>query len=372
MHISWNVIAQDDVNNYDCPTSSFKYSRLYKKYFENKQYDSVQLVLNKWLEYCGEREIVMRSKILLDAKTNSLQERNIPEGMIKLLLEYLERMSYSGIQAKYAYEYNLPRYCYIPIKEQYDHFLTEEFKKLKLNDNQPQINFIIEQYRYEGEQNFNSIEYEPQLRNTPLYIEYMSLKKEDDYDMQELNGSKEQYIRVGFMAGAWIPLNKNNVLGTHPELGIELGTNKKRYNVFLNFQIRFLNSKNEYTVSDKLEGTYSSKRFLSIKPSLDFDYALLIKQKYSMKLVTGAGIDLLETRQQDDIKDIYADNVTTYNLNVGFNLLSKLTNGQELGLYARYHLIDYKINNKVNFNVNPVSIGFLYRIDDKSYNYRYR
>ncbi len=332
-------------DNYDCPTSSYVNSEKFITYYLNENLDSAQFVINDWVEKCGYREVVIRAQTLLDFRKDDRTEIN--SNSFFSLIEFIHRDTISGIRTKYFYEYNRPYYSYIPISESYDKFTKVAFDKLP---NQKSNELELVRKVYSGNyQNFFEDLKSPDLNGSSLQKSY------NNYINDNIKLTEGHY---SIFTGMWIPISEST-LGSHPEIGFQLGMKKRKWNYDLTILFRFLKSKNEYQVLRKQTNQFEpTNLFFGGYMGIETGYDIIQHKKHEIQIVGGIGFDGFDALKQSG--ELNAVSTFSYNLNFGAKWRKYINSNSYFGLGIRYNIIDYSIRNKVNFNEYPISINVIY------------
>ncbi|MEM9822973.1 MAG: hypothetical protein AAF985_17975 [Bacteroidota bacterium] len=359
------IAAQEQIDylHYDCPTSSYLYSRQFEYYFKNNQLDSVEHVLNLWATRCGSREVVTRAKTIFDLYRGQFDEDNYDEDWLGLLIAFERRMHNIRLNFYKRYEYSRPYYGYIPFAEDFDLFTQELAFRLQSNYPQKSLeNELCRFYATGSDSLFIALE-NPPLDSSQLGKIY--------------NSSSSPYSRevgLSFFTGVWIPTGDIQLFGVHPEIGLSIGGKAHEIETNLVFAIRILGSRETYNVFREQDNrTINSRAFFSAMVGLEFGRNVLVLKNHELQFNLGFAYENLNVFKEEEEFD--SINVGTYNFNVGltYRLFSKRRGF--IGLRLRYHFVDYTLGNKLDINGFPYSIGLVFggvkKVRDYGHHYLY-
>jgi len=75
-------------------------------------------------------------------------------------------------------------------------------------------------------------------------------------------------------------------------------------------------------------------------------------------LTGGVAFDGFDALTEDKDNDLKAESTWTYNFNFGLGYRYYVTNKFYLGLRGKYNIVDYALNNVIDFTGNPITIQF--------------
>ncbi|MFK8105439.1 MAG: hypothetical protein AB8G15_23200 [Saprospiraceae bacterium] len=348
---SWIGISQQtNPAAYDCPTSSYRNAELFQQYFLASQLDSAELVMTDWLDKCELREVTLRATLLLQMEKGNFNEKNVPDNFLDLLIEFIERDTITGINRKMWYEYNRPYYCYIPIGEKFDQFTCKQFQVLA--DQQTGLAALISGV-YGGAH--------PVLFEELQKKNYATTKLGQQYNAYVQRYSNQLEANFAIFAGVWIPLNSNQPLGVHPELGFQLGGKKGKWKYDLSIAFRFLKAESFYLA--KREETAlleSTNHYFGGFVGFDVGYEVWKLKRNEIQFFTGIAYDGFDALQSEG--ELNGQSVGSYNLNMGWTYRHYLKRGKYIGLMLKYNVVDYTLNNVVDFNVQPLTVSLVFGV----------
>lgn len=356
--LSFNVFSQKIDSNMvqssklDCTLIPLNSAMYYQQYIEENKIDSAGLIINYWQNTCGKSEPIFRAKVLLSLiEKGCLDDSLQTDDAINNLILYSYRMDIEKYANYIEYDDNPSYFGYIPISKDYDSFTKQEAKILKNKFNSKSIEYAICEF-YGGNTDSLSIRFQADsLKNTKLGKEYnKALRK-------YLN---EPLFVVNFSSGAWIPTGMNmKNFGIHPDLGFLFGIQYKKMTYSIDWHTRFVNTQDSYLARRyKDSDPEKTKRFFCNYLGFDVKRNLIEDKRVELKAVCGLGLDFLEVFSSDNDEEYNGTLITSYNFNFGLGGIYKF-NGFNLGVEAKYNIVDYTLGHHVDFKGNYFSLSFI-------------
>lgn len=338
---------------FDCNDVSPTCALLFVKYLKENKTDSAGRLLNYWENKCGNREPVQRARIILALQTGAYHDSMLNRGILSVVINYQNRLR-AGIENDgYTYDYYRPYYGYIPVNQEFDKFTAKTAKKLKLRYTEGSIERLFADfYSDEPDSIFARIQ-SVRYSNSRLYQEY--------YNEIDTWLNKPEF-HISFTTGIWIPTGGISGFGPHPELGFQMGVKNKKLNYDLTICFKFGNTARPYyarrvKVNDTLVQT---SHFLGGYIGLDFGYDVLVKHRHELQLQAGLGLDGFDVFDKDSYYYSDAASVMTYNFNFGAEHRFYFSGSFYLGLQVKYNIVDYSINQIVDFTGNPFTVRLIF------------
>lgn len=350
------IFAQDFDNlmvkkQLDCSDISYNSSLLFERYFTENKIDSAKSLLIYWQGKCGLREPIQRARLLIAIKENNFQDSLLTEGVLSYVFNYQNRMDMIKYNNYYSYDNYKPYYGYIPVGQEFDKFTKKSFGNLKSNFGTDKMEYLIcEFYSDNSDTIFSKIQTKD-YDNSLLSKEYK--RTADKYlNMAELH--------MSWITGVWIPTGDIKKLGTHPELGFQIGAKYKKMNYDLIMAFKFGNSANDYyarrTKSSNLELT---DHFFGGHIGVDLGRDIYARNAHEIQITGGVAFDGFDALEENKDLDLKSASVWTYNFSFGLGYRYYVTNSFYLGLRAKYNVVDYTLNNIIDFTGNPITIQFI-------------
>ncbi|GIM50531.1 hypothetical protein [Capnocytophaga stomatis] len=331
-----------------CSDVSYNSTSLFEEYYNNNNLESAKRLLEYWEGKCGLTEPLQRAKLLLSIYENRFFEGLLTDRAIYYIISYQNRMQLIEEKKEYLYENYASYYDYVPIGKDFDKFTQKEFEKLKEKFKTESTEYLLCDF-YSG--NHNNI-FEKLQENT---YETSFLVKEYKERVSEFIDLPEAHLSI--LTGAWIPTGKLNVLGTHPELGFQLGLKNKKMNYDFVMSIRFLKSANEYMAKrDKEEDYIPTRHFFGGHIGAEVGRDIYRKGNNEIQIVSGLAFDGFDALKKDEEAGLKSASTTSYNINFGIAYRYYFKNNAYLGLRIKYNIVDYTLNKVVNLTGNPISL----------------
>ncbi|HRG08169.1 MAG TPA: autotransporter outer membrane beta-barrel domain-containing protein [Cyclobacteriaceae bacterium] len=356
----------------DCPDIAYNSAQYFVKYMDENKIDSAHLLLDYWQSKCGLREPVFRAKLLLALKTQTFSDSLITDKILDYIFMYRNRLDFITNPDPFGQRYeDYKSYLgFVPPGEAFDTFTRQLASTLKwIYPTHSTEYMLAEFYGDNPDEIFTKIQ-TGTYSTSPLAIEY--------------NKTVNRFINLpeahmSWITGVWIPTGALKTLGTHPELGFQLGAKHKKMNYDLTFSFKFVNSPNTYLArrSGVLEPT---KQFFGGYIGVDVGRDIYFRNGNEWQVIGGIGFDGFDALKEDKDNDIESVSVGSYNFNFGLAYRYYVNNNFYIGLRAKYNVVDYTLNRVIDFTGNPITIQFIvggvnnyYRnhyLDDLKYKYR--
>ena len=333
----------------NCENVAYNSSRLVDRYFNSRNYDSINVVCNKWEEFCGVTEPVFRLKVLMQIQNKVFSEDWMDQNnLLNYIFLYLDRLDYAkGSNSKLVYErYKIP-FGYIPLNSQFDD-LTVIWANSMLESRtlQPIEKAFCLLYSNQSDVFWRL------LKNQ----EIAGSKLQTVYQEQTRKANRLGETNIGFMSGVMIPSgNLLEYIGVKPQFGIQFGYKVNKVQYDLSILIRSGSSRKEYLIIYQGEPK-TTDHYLGGYLGLDLAYELSRKKRNEFGIVGGIAYDGFDVVAGDTEKDIKGKSINSLNLNfgLGYRFCGKRFN--YLGIQTKYNFVNYKNSGGTNFGGNYISL----------------
>lgn len=350
-----------------CDEITVNSSYLFADYIDRNEIDSAAMILDYWTIKCGRTEPVYRAKIILYL----VQNKNIDPIIDSSALDYIEMYRYRIEKSKtdtyHHYEKYIKDYGYLPFNSKFDS-LTKKIALQYLNKvSTRSVDYLFcEFYGGVNDSIFYKIQHND-FKGTNMaigYYKFISMLK------------SYMYMNLSISGGAWIPTGSMKKFGIKPLFGFNMELEKNNITYKLNAMVRFGNSNVIYQAKNKETNRIeSTNEFSGANVGFDVGWILLRTKKADFKVQAGLGLDFIDVFPDKDTEDNIDVSTTLYtynfNLGLGYRYHFKST---FLELNAKYHFVDYRLGNIVDFSANPITIylsfgipGFNFRDQHLSY-----
>jgi len=333
-------------------------------FYSIKEYDSASMVLDNWEALCGTSEPIIRTRILFAIRNNTFSEDLYDSTIVDDMLNYMIRMDTSRPSGMYN---NYKAYFgYVPLRGDYDKFtqsVASELLERIFYD--PAELLFAELYANVLPDAAKTLQKDTTYLNTSLRGYYY--KRVDKY-------LKQPEVHIGFYTGMWIPFENAAWLGNHPLIGFQIGLRSRKMIYNLSLDLKFLKSKNEYTILR--DGyTETTSTYAGIYFGADIEREVFNFGKNTINLLGGIGydgFDSVKVNTEDDNPDNDKSHmISSMNTNFGLGYRHIFKNKNYIGLQGKYHFVNYDNAGGTNFAGNCVTIsvslgGFVN--EKKSYN----
>ena len=336
----------------DCSDISYNSGLYFIRYMDENKTDSAVSLIKYWESKCGMREPLFRAKVLLALKLNEFNDSLFTEGTLNNIFNYQNRMTMIKYSNYYSYDDYKSYYGFIPPGQEFDKYTQSLARTLKKNYKPETIEYLLAEFYGD---NCDTILSKIQAKT------YSESGLAKDYERSVERYANMSEMHMSWITGIWIPTGELKKLGNHPELGFQMGAKHKKMNYDITLTFKFLNASNEYygrhtKTSDTLELT---NHFFGGHIGFDVGRDIYAKNSHELQLTGGIAFDGFDVFEGNINKDIEAESTWTYNLNFGLEYRYYVTNAFYLGLRAKYNIVDYSLNNVVDFTGNPITIQFV-------------
>lgn len=354
--LSFTVTGQPDavskLKTYQCPDIAYSSSIAFTEFVNKKQYDSAQQVLKYWESKCGMREPIFRAQLVIAFATEQNVDSLINEESLYFLKSYLQRAEMIKSRDFSRYDYSYPYFGFVPIGQEFDSFTVDFFKAQYTLEKPGTTNFVLcEIYGNNADTLFTILQVE-EYRESSLAVEYYKLVN------TEIN---KPDMHIACFVGAWIPTGGITKLGTHPDIGFQVGAKYRKINIDLTASFKFIRSKTPYYAtrvrSDK--SVVLTDKFFGGYLGVDAGYDMWKRKSHEVQALFGAGVDGFDAIDQDTVRQLKSETTWTYNFNLGIGYRYYINNSLYVGLRAKYNFVNYALNGVVDFTGNPFTIHFV-------------
>jgi len=335
----------------DCSDISYNISVLFVKYMKENKTDSAGSVIKYWQMKCGEREPMYRAKILLALKNGTFKDSLITEATLSHIFNYFERIEIIKYAKYYTYDQYKSYFGYIPPGQEFDNYTMQLARELVNNYDPKSLEYLLaEMYGDNSDTIFSKIQ-DKNYAETNLGREYYK--------------TVERYVKMpeahmSWVTGVWIPTGSLKKLGPHPEVGFQIGAKHRKMNYDLTLTFKFLRSANYYYArrSNTPDSPERTNHFFGGYIGFDIGRDLFLKNGHEVKLTGGLAADGFDALKENTEIGLKSASVWSYNFNAGLEYRYYINNTFYLGLRAKYNIVDYTLNEVIDFTGNPVTVQF--------------
>jgi len=353
--ISISAIAQTNIDKEllaqtpNCENVAFNSSRLVDRYFERKNYDSINVVSNRWEEFCGTTEPVFRMKVLQQIQSKSFSEEWINKDyLMNFIFLYLDRLDYSKEpNAKLIYERYKISFGYISFNSPFDDLTVIWANSLLENEDLLPVERAFCLLYSNQTDAFWQILKDQKVTGTKL---------QEVYEEQVRKTKRMVEGNLGLMSGVMLPFgNLSEYIGIKPAFGFQLGFKSNRIQYDLTFLIRAGKAVKDYQViylnepkmTDQCVGGYMG---------LDFAYELSRNKRHEFDFLSGFGYDGFSAIEGDTKNGIEGKSINSFNLNLGFGYRIYTKKMNFYGIQTKYNFANYNNSGGTDLGGNYISL----------------
>jgi len=344
-----NIDQELMVQTPNCENVAFNSSRLIEHYFGQKNYDSINVVFNRWEEFCGTTEPLFRLKVLHQIQIGKYSEDWIDkEYLMNFIYLYLDRLDYSKQpNAKLIYErYKIP-FGYITFNSPFDDLTVIWANSLLEHDNLLPVERAFCLLYSNQTEAFWKMMKNKQLSGTKL---------QEEYALQVGKTKKMVEGNFGFMTGLMLPFsNLKDVVGVKPIFGFQFGLKQNKLQYDLTMLLRSGKTKQEYLIIYQGEPKMTDYYFGGYV-GLDVDYELWKNKKKEFDLLTGIAYDGFDAVESDTEKNIKGKSINSLNLNLGLGFRFYGKGMNYWGVQTKYNIVNYINKQGTDFSGDYISL----------------
>ena len=341
--IQWQALQEDIAG---------RSSARYIEFMRAGQLDSAKSVLNDWQSQSNLSEPILRARILLAAKAGTYNDSVLPENIIDHIYLYRNRMGMIKTGDNEYYN-NLPDYYgYISPGGEFDEYTQELAAGLKDSFAQGTDEYFWTDFYSGGEGKVFETAREGGMPVGKIAAEY--------------NETVGKYINMGeyhfaLSLGGWIPAWSMSAVGAHPEVGLQLGWKKKKFNYDLSLAFKFLDATKPYKTYTDYTGAaaYQTQTFVGFYAGFDFGYDIWSGKGQEMQLIGAVGVDWFKTLNPD-IGYGRVNNMVAYSpfFGLGASYRWYVSNNMYIGVRLKYNFAHYPWSEIVRYSGHIVTLQF--------------
>jgi hypothetical protein len=355
--ISPNISAQDfdhlmTRRNLDCADIAFNSSIHFVRLMEENKVDSAAALIHYWERRCGEQEPVFRARILLALHQGNRIDTMLTKGSLSHINNFIRRLDMVKQANFQTYEFYRYYFGYVPPAQEFDLYTRIRAAEILNHLNAQSAEYLIaELYAGQSENFFEKLrELNPSA--TPLATEYHET-------VRYYRAMPEWHM--SWLTGVWVPTGDLRKLGTHPELGFQIGMKQKKMNYDVVVAFKFINSPNPYfarrtRADNSLEMT---RHFFGGHLGLDVGRDIYARNGHEWQITGGIAFDGFDALKEDKPYGLEPESTSSYNFSFGPGYRYYFSDIAYFGFRVKYNVVDYTLNNVIDFTGNPVTIHFI-------------
>ena len=332
----------------ECPDIANNSSILFSRYIQEKKIDSATQILTYWKSKCGINEPVQRAMFMLGMAKGEPVDTLTGDDILNYLYGYKYRLQLMK-ELKYSAYYRNPSYFdFVPIGQEFDIAAIGFFKQQAQQHSAGLEHLLALAYATNPDTIYTLLN-QPAYYGTRLY---------NRYSEQANRYKKLPRMNVALLTGVWVPTGAASKLGVHPEVGFQLGITKRKMSYDLTMAFRFLQARQAYEArrAHSNNAVETTRKFFGGYIGLDAGRFLYTSPKSDVQLLGGLAFDGWDALKEDKARSLRAETVSSYNINFGLGYRRFVKNNTYLGIRAKYNVVNYALNNIVDFTGNPVSV----------------
>lgn len=249
----------------------------------------------------------------------------------------------------YEYDTYPAYYGFIPPNQEFDQYTRQLAAELLPNyDLQSKEYLLLEFYGTNSDTILSKIQ----------TGKYNSLKVSEEYSESVESLKKLSSFHMSMFAGAWIPTGQLQTFGNHPEIGFSMGGKKNKLTFDFVISLKFIKSKNDFLARrrDQPDTLYLTNHFFGGYFGIDFARDMWVWKEHELQAIAGFGWNGIDVLEEDKDNDLKSATTSSYDFNLGFSYRYFISQATYLGIKAQYHIVDYTLNDAIDFTGNPITI----------------
>lgn len=333
----------------NCENVAFNSSRLIDRYFVKKNYDSINIVCNRWEDFCGTTEPLFRLKVLQQVQSKTFSEEWMNnELLMNFVFLYLDRLDYSKEpNAKLIYERYKISFGYISFNLPFDDLTIIWANSLLENiDLKPIERAFCLLYSNQTDAFWQM------LKDKKL----LGTKLQDVYEEQVRKTKRMVEGNLGLLSGVMLPFgNLSEYIGIKPAFGFQLGFKSNRIQYDLTFLIRAGKAVKDYQII-YLNEPKMTNQCVGGYIGLDFAYELSRNKRHEFDFLSGFGYDGFSAIEGDAKNGIDGKSINSLNLNLGFGYRFYTRKMNFYGIQTKYNFANYSNDGGTDLGGNYISL----------------
>jgi len=361
-----NLVAQSDLESLlmkqspNCENVAFNSAQLINMYFDKSEMDSIDLVINKWENFCGLSEPLFRVKTLLNITLNTFnnEAQSGRNQQFSMALNYCDRISMAQEDNYHQiFEYYKVSFGYIPLNSDFDLTTVAWANNLLENNNdlQPVEKAYCLLYANQTDEFWEYMK-SSELQSTTLAEKY---KEEVERVDKMWQGN------VSFLSGVFVPSsNLNEIFGTKAIFGLQVGAKVKKTQYDLTISFRAGDAR-KYYETEYYNQLIQTKHHFGGYIGLDLAHELFNNDKTELDFEWGIGGDFIDVVPDEDGSYYTTDDSKTLaslNVNAGLGYRFYLKSMNYIGLHAKYNYVDFNNKRGTDLSGQYVSVTISYHL----------
>lgn len=349
LHNMHDVLVKDNPNT--CQLYHYNFERQAPRLFQEDQVDSLLDVIDYIKTECGPTATLETSRLLLLCETGRFSDTLVGPVTVAQMLRFRTEKEYSMWWLRHNVLLDYPE----PQDNSHERFVEFQSKLAERVVATEQVGPSEESiglfYSGRFDSSFSRIQADD-MRGTKLRESYDELVSRTKMQFPERG-------HVSIQLGNWNPQGNNRLLGTHPELAVQLGAEWSRWRLDGTINYRFLSSREKFEV-DSLGELVTTDKFNSWLFGGEVGYKVIDNARLSTDLFVGLGYEVIysvtEARDPEEYK-------THGSLGLSAGVRQRVFLDRESGWYvggaARYSRVDYGNPRGTDLSGNTLTVSLI-------------
>ncbi|SYZ72552.1 hypothetical protein TRIP_C20667 [Candidatus Zixiibacteriota bacterium] len=335
----------------DCRLYHYNFERQTPRLYDEHQTDSIFDIIEYIKTECGPAFNLEYTRLLLLADNGEFDDSLIGRSTIPQMLWYRGEQENLMRWKDWYYLYGTSQ----PVDNTHDNFSKFIDNLARKIESEPQISSTGRAlglfYSGSFDSAFSLIQ-SKEMRNTEIRRSY------DSYVLQ-IKRKFPSRGHFGIFAGSWMPQGSNRILGNHPDIGIQLGSEWPKFRVDAVISGRFLSAKNNFTV-DSLGHLTSTDKFNSWLFGIEGGFKVIDRAVYSADIFAGIGYDVIYSiKTAGDPEEFVSHGSLGIDLGLRQRFFLDQRTGCYIGAIVKYGIVNYSNPKGTDLSGNTLTISLV-------------
>ncbi len=331
----------------------------------SQEHDSTALVLDYWIQRCGNSGISDVVSVLLAIERGDFSDSSYSADLVDHLADLRRRRAAGDLPVHRGGCYWIFGYGEEPVGDDLDEQIYAWSGRLReRRPPDPLAQDLVEFMGPDPESLFPKLQ---QGAHTGTMLAH-------NYAAEVASAKELSETHYGVILGAWMPIGPLAVLGSHPELGLRYGVKMRRWNFAALGAFRFGSSAEPYEAqrNSGAVGTERTSHFFGYHFGGEVGRDLVPPKANELQLLSGIGYDAFTALKENEEDDLGAAVAISLDLNVGLEYRHYVNERWYVGLQSKYHWVDFTLSDAVEMTGQPFTLSLLFgMVSNVSKQYRY-
>ena len=335
----------------ECRNYHYNFERQAPRLYAENQPDSLLDAIEYIKTECGPASNLELFRTLLLSDVGRYDDSLVGSSTMPQMVWYRAEQEYRPTFGQWNFLYGFSR----PIDNTHDRFedLTNQLARQISQDSEavPQAQALGLFYSGNYDTAMAMIQSD-RCRGTALRAAY------DDY-VGQLKSMFPGRFNFGLLVGVWVPQNNISFLGEHPDFGVQLGGESRRWRGDLVFNVRFTDAANDYQVHDG-SSVVTTDKFTDWLLGAEFGYKVFESAQASTDVFIGLGFEqIVSVEEPADPRMHVTHGSFAPSIGLRHRIFLNNHNGWYIGGNLRYSYVDHSNPRGTDLSGGAMTISFI-------------